>query len=285
MKESPSIWRHFTAPRISLLVAAAIIVWGYRFPTDRYITPERGLGYALGIIGGSMMLVLLLYPARKRLRWLWIIGTIKRWFQTHMVLGVAGPICVLFHCNFRLGAANSNIALWSMIVVASSGLVGRYFYTKIHAGLHGHRTSLGELQQAADRLRSHSNSVVFLPELIERLEAVERQIMRGSPLIDVALVRPFYLALTAFVGRRRLRRYVNHALKHMAQPASVLEAHAARLRSNAYQYIERRIAAARRVAEFEVYDRLFSWWHVLHLPLFFMLLVAGIAHVIAVHVY
>jgi hypothetical protein len=39
------------------------------------------------------------------------------------------------------------------------------------------------------------------------------------------------------------------------------------------------------VAAFEAYERLFSLWHVLHLPLFFMLLIAGIVHVIAVNVY
>jgi hypothetical protein len=47
----------------------------------------------------------------------------------------------------------------------------------------------------------------------------------------------------------------------------------------------RHIDAVRRVAELSTYERLFSLWHVLHLPLFFMLLVAGIVHVIAVHVY
>ena len=31
--------------------------------------------------------------------------------------------------------------------------------------------------------------------------------------------------------------------------------------------------------------RLFSYWHVLHIPLFFMLLIAGIVHVIAVNMY
>ena len=40
-----------------------------------------------------------------------------------------------------------------------------------------------------------------------------------------------------------------------------------------------------QVMEFESYERLFSLWHVLHLPLFFMLLIAGIVHVVAVHVY
>jgi len=43
--------------------------------------------------------------------------------------------------------------------------------------------------------------------------------------------------------------------------------------------------AVRRVAELATYERLFSLWHLLHLPLFFMLLVAGVVHIVAVHVY
>ena len=58
-----------------------------------------------------------------------------------------------------------------------------------------------------------------------------------------------------------------------------------RLRTIANVYITTRIGTTRRVAEYQAYVSLFSWWHVLHLPLFFLLLVAGIVHVVAVHVY
>ncbi len=53
----------------------------------------------------------------------------------------------------------------------------------------------------------------------------------------------------------------------------------------ARELARRHIDAVRRVTELTTYERLFSLWHVLHLPLFFMLLVAGIVHVVAVHVY
>jgi hypothetical protein len=39
------------------------------------------------------------------------------------------------------------------------------------------------------------------------------------------------------------------------------------------------------MTEYKAYSRLFSFWHVLHIPLFFMLLIAGTAHVIAINVY
>jgi hypothetical protein len=41
----------------------------------------------------------------------------------------------------------------------------------------------------------------------------------------------------------------------------------------------------RRVAGFAFYERLFGLWHVLHVPLFVMLLVTAVAHVVAVHRY
>ena len=47
----------------------------------------------------------------------------------------------------------------------------------------------------------------------------------------------------------------------------------------------RRLDAGRRMTEYKMYARLFSFWHVLHIPLFFMLLIAGIVHVVAINVY
>ena len=34
-----------------------------------------------------------------------------------------------------------------------------------------------------------------------------------------------------------------------------------------------------------LYDKLFAMWHLLHLPLYFLLIVTGIVHVVAVHLY
>ncbi len=58
-----------------------------------------------------------------------------------------------------------------------------------------------------------------------------------------------------------------------------------RLGEVARHYADRRLEAGRRMAEYKLYARLFSFWHVLHIPLFFMLLIAGIVHVVAINVY
>ena len=135
----PMVWAVFTA---------AVLFWGYRGHLERFITPQRGFGYALGITGASLMLFLLLYSARKRLRWLRWMGSIPAWFEVHMACGVIGPILILFHSNFSLGATNSNVALFCMLAVAGSGVVGRYIYTRLHAQLEGHVATLEQLKAA-----------------------------------------------------------------------------------------------------------------------------------------
>ena len=42
---------------------------------------------------------------------------------------------------------------------------------------------------------------------------------------------------------------------------------------------------AGRVAQFSFYERLFALWHVFHLPIFFMMVISALVHVLAVHMY
>ena len=41
----------------------------------------------------------------------------------------------------------------------------------------------------------------------------------------------------------------------------------------------------RKMASYSFYTRLFSLWHLFHLPIFFMMLITGIVHVFVVHIY
>ncbi|HMA73173.1 MAG TPA: hypothetical protein VKP67_17080 [Xanthobacteraceae bacterium] len=133
------------------LVAVLWISWLNR--DDSGLTPESGAGYWLGIVGSSLMVLLLLYPLRKRVRFLRLLGTVAFWFRAHMVLGILGPTLILLHANFRLGSINSNVALAAMLVVATSGIIGRYLYGKIHLGLYGRKAVVREILADADALK------------------------------------------------------------------------------------------------------------------------------------
>ncbi len=45
------------------------------------------------------------------------------------------------------------------------------------------------------------------------------------------------------------------------------------------------IQGVQNVAQFNTFERLFSLWHVLHVPFVYMLVFSAIAHVVAVHMY
>ena len=274
----------FSATGLMFIICGLFLVLGWIFPTERYLTPESGVGYALGIIGGSLMLLLLLYPARKRLPWLSFMGSIKAWFQVHMILGLIGPICILYHSNFSTGAINSNVALFCMLAVSGSGLVGRYFYTRIHHGLSERATTLAELQNNAERLKAVTLSVPFMPELLQRLLQEEQQLLRRVNSCPV-LLRPPVAFLLAAIASDKLTRYVHQSLRMAIRQSAVLVSQQKRLERVARGYIRQRIGTTRELSEFQAYTQLFSLWHLLHLPLFFMLLIAGIVHVISVNVY
>jgi hypothetical protein len=273
-------------PLIWTILVAGLLAWGMHAHLERYISPQRGLGYWLGITGGSMMLLLLAYSARKRLRWLRWLGGIPVWFEFHMVLGVVGPILVLFHANFSLGATNSNVALFSMLLVAGSGVVGRYIYTRLHARLEGHEDTLEQLKAVGDRLRVQARSISFLPGLLDAIERVETKLIEPP---KGAVRRFLHLstgALRMAVARWIVRREVREAVvKARRRESLVVARHATRLGEVARQYAYRRLDAGRRTREYKMYARLFSFWHVLHIPLFFMLLIAGVVHVVAINVY
>ena len=55
------------------------------------------IGYNMGSVGGSMMLLLLVYSLRKRLGFMNKAGPVRHYFAFHMFLGVVGPILVIFH--------------------------------------------------------------------------------------------------------------------------------------------------------------------------------------------
>ena len=69
----------------------------------------------------------------------------------------------------------------------------------------------------------------------------------------------------------QLHSYVRRGLRASARTSTVLAAESKRLRRTARAYVDRRLAATQRVAEFQGYEQLFSLWHASQIPLIFRL--------------
>ncbi|WP_269618275.1 hypothetical protein [Zhongshania sp. BJYM1] len=252
-----------------------ILVWGWIQRQDQILSAESGFGYALGIIGVSGMLLLLSYPLAKRSAKLQKLMPIRHWFRIHMMLGVLGPLAIAFHSNFRFGSLNSRVALSCMILVVISGFVGRYIYTKIHIGLYGQRANGQMLAVQANRERQQLLSQFEpFPELIDIVNRLYNSLL-PSELEKLTTVD----AVLAGSRRRRLQRFLRRAAKRQNDPAAFALWRDSKTTLKAYT------ETLGRLAQLRFFERLFSWWHVLHLPFFVMMLLTATLHVWAVHYY
>ena len=267
-------------------LAALAIIIGYNGRDSRRLFAEDGLGYALGIIGSLLILTLLFYPVRKRFRFLKVLGNVKNWFRVHMMLGVIGPIAVLYHSNFQLGSINSTAAMLSMLLVAGSGLIGRFLYGKIHKGLYGRKTSLKELLASVKLTTAATGGAArFVPDLLTMVAEYDRQVLKPPKGILDAILLPMRLELKTRAGYRRIVGRVREQLDEQAAKSPVVRQHRDRLLELSSAFVKEHLKRVRRVATFAAYDKLFSLWHKVHLPFFYLLIVTAIVHVVAVHAY
>jgi hypothetical protein len=257
---------------VVLLVATAI-GFGWMGLGDDRLNPESGLGYWLGIIGGTLMLILLAYPLRKRAkRQTKAMGSVGFWFRFHMLLGLLGPLAILYHSRFSWGALNSAVALGSMIIVAGSGLIGRFLYSRVHRGYSDRKLEIRSLKKDMDQLLGdigeHAESRAAMLEFLQPFEL--RAVSAGSN---------FWSSAGAIFGLGLETRKTERAL--LRELPDDREDDAASVRAAVGDYFQ----AVRRAAEFAFYDRLLRLWHLFHLPLFFLLIATTILHIVAVHQY
>lgn len=279
------LWMRFGA-LVFYSMCALVLWWGWEVRDQHYISAKFGVGYALGIIGTTLMALLLLYPARKRARAFRNLGPIRYWFRVHMVFGVVGPILVVFHCNFSLGSFNSETVLLCTLIVSLSGFFGRYFYSRIHHGLYGHKASLEELQHDFVEIRKRGSVFSqFLPTVMEDLARVERPLLSPTGKLDPGMGTAFLTGITTRWAYLRIRLKLSRALDDAAKTSPIVARERIRLESNSRRYVAGRLEKLRKFAQFLLFERLFSIWHVVHYPLFVVLVVAVIVHIIAVHMY
>ncbi len=279
------LYRRLQAPFGFGLAALAVVV-GWLGSDTRSLSADSGLGYFLGVVAVSCMTILLIYPLRKRIRWLRFLGRVKDWFRTHMIMGVLGPLAALYHCNFSLGSLNSRIALFSALLVAGSGLVGRFLYSKIHHGLYGRKATLKELLAAVKLTAPQGGHVAsFIPELMQRIAQFDRMVLVPPQGLLESVMLPMRLSLQTRRAGWCLCRFVHNRLLAEATQSTLVAAHRSHLERATKRYIKAHLRHVRRVAEFTAYERLFALWHVVHLPFFYLLVVSTIVHVAAVHLY
>jgi hypothetical protein len=212
--------------------------------------------------------------------------TVKFWFRLHMVFGVMGPVLIMMHSSYHIGSLNGQVALYSMLLVAVSGLFGRYFYTRIHYGLYGKKATFASLHADSLVLTKKLGKLFELnPKAKEMMKQYEKDVM-NTPSGPFSSARHWVkMRYTSVILYPKVMRSLNKKLLTVGYKKgwSKSKVHRNQLRIRKMLLSHR--ANLRQSLELHFYERLFAIWHLLHMPLFIMMVITGFVHVYAVHAY
>ena len=256
------------AALLALLVAGADF---YRTPLlerahhDGYWEWKAGgsVGHKLGLAGSSMMVLMLLYSVRKRVGALRRLGPLGRWLDVHIFLGIFGPALVILHSSFKVQGLVA-LSFWSMVIVASSGVLGRYLYLQIPRTRAGEERALAELE-AEDRELSG--------QLRTRFRLDEAQIAGLDALVAVptrvGLLGGFARLVTDDLRLRSGLRAFARSCRSV--PAPVF--------ADFERVVRQKAQVHRRILLWDRVHELFHYWHVLHKPFAVVMYLFMIVHV------
>jgi hypothetical protein len=281
--------RRFVAsvrPMVGFFMTVLVVYIGWSYREVSNISAGEGIGYWLGVVGGTLMLALLLYSVRKRIPLLRNLGATRHWFKMHMTLGIVGPVIILYHSNFQVGSLNSQVALYCTLIVAASGLVGRYVYAKIHNGLYGSSTSLRKLVRTVEASKQRTRQGPgFNLYVSEQLADLAEAVLKRPETLGTSALSPVWLGFKTRWMYLRLLREAYRNIDEQAKASPVVLLHRARLRRTTRYYLRQRLAEIRKVAQFGFFEKMFSLWHIVHVPFFLMMVLSALLHVVAVHMY
>ncbi|OGW49211.1 MAG: hypothetical protein A2V62_04885 [Nitrospirae bacterium RBG_19FT_COMBO_58_9] len=266
---------------LALVALLGALTWmAYKVATGKFYTPRSNVGFYLGVAGALLMLLLLAYPLRKHVPWMQGWGALKNWFRVHMIMGIVGPTLVVFHSTFHTRSTNAAVALFSMLGVVISGIIGRFVYTKIHYGLYGSRATLEKIQEEfAGHSKDDKSRLHFAPRVEQWLQSFERDSMQLDRSFTSHLFSPLTIGLKRIILAFRCARELRKILKTERHPEFPGGA------SEAIHLASSYLRECERVAQFSTYERFFSLWHVLHIPLIYILAASTLFHILAVYMY
>jgi hypothetical protein len=274
-----TIHRFYIGILIGVVFATIIILtWmGYSYyilpiesrffhPNHEFLKPGGIWGHGIGIIGTILIIIgIVSYMARKRMRSMARMGVLKYWLEFHIFLCTLGPILVLFHTAFKFGGLVA-ISFWSMVAVFLSGIVGRFIYLQIPRTIEGRELSLAEV-------RDMKGDIGTVLTDSYKLDEESKTIIVESTKKKVELYQKsfFIKALRRRSEDRKALRSVKSVIKsnHLSRHES----------SKIMHLVNHEISLNRRIDRLLTMQKIFTYWHVAHFPFAIVMMIIMAVHV------
>jgi hypothetical protein len=284
--EAPSRRSPYRAPLlVATTVCVAINVFGasyyfadlatrVRHPWHAWLRPSGFVGQSAGILAFLIFGMLLLYPLRKRWKALAFTGSLAKWLDVHVAAALTLPFMLTIHAGWRADGI-IGLGFSAMMIVWTSGLVGRYVYTRIPRAKSGVELTLEEVAAQRRALIDRIAATTGLdPAAVERSLAVGDAEPRRRGVVATA-----GRMLSNDLLRWRLTRRLAVQWQPLTPGARRVSRAALR---DAVRLASREIALTQQARMLEETRRVLHWWHVAHRPFAFTALIAVVIHVAVV---
>jgi hypothetical protein len=207
---------------------------------------------------------------RKRVRSLVNFGYLKYWLELHIFLCTLGPVLVLYHTAFKFGGIVA-VSFWSMVAVVLSGVIGRFIYVQIPRTIQGQEVSVGELNEISGdltyMLRKKYSTYRIEDRVIDRLETffAAGKYSHESAGINLLILVREYFAMKIKLWKLKRQLYSNGVTGNNLKEI--------------IRIIKSRIILNRRIGMLRSMQKLFKYWHVIHLPFAITMFVIMLIHI------
>ncbi len=232
-------------------------------PDYRLFRSAGIVSHGLGIVGTLQILLLLLYSARKRTRLFRQWGALGKWLNLHIYLGISGPVLITLHTTFKVQGLVA-VSYWSMMAVACSGVFGRYLYQQLPRNILGQELDANQMKRLKIDLDSKVESAFTAGK--EAVLALDR-IATGGGDTQAGLQGLLTLPLRNLALRSDLKKFAR-------QFTPVAGAR------GAIRVAKKSVLLTRRMQVFQSVHALFHYWHVIHKPFAYLMLIIMVIHVL-----
>ena len=267
---------------VTIAVTVLLAVDGYHYyrlpielrvfsPQHAYLKSSGLIGHALGIVGTLMMIFgVAIYMIRKRVKMLLNFGYLKYWLELHIFLCTLGPILVLYHTSFKFGGIVA-VSFWSMVAVVLSGVVGRFLYVQIPKTIQGQELSVNELNEISGDLTymlgKKYNTFNVDDKIIAQIENISagNNYSDKSAGVNILLVIKEYAKIKIKLVKLKRRLSASGVKgKHLKEITNIIKS---------------KMVLNRRIGMLRSMQKLFKYWHIVHLPFAITMFVIMLIHV------
>jgi hypothetical protein len=234
----------------------------------KMLKPGGTLGHGLGILGTFMMIFgVTIYMVRKRARMFFNWGYLKHWLEFHIFLCTVGPLLVLYHTSFKFGGIVA-VSFWSMAAVVFSGVIGRFIYVQIPRTIQGKELDIKQLNEMSSDI---SNRISREISVGEKITAKIDHLSDLNRYKHITLGNSIAYIISDFWGLKHTLLALKKEMRQLHLPKMKVK--------EILSLTKSKLLLTRRIALLRTMQKLFKYWHIVHLPFAITMFVIMLVHV------